>query len=88
MAKQAITAKELADVPFQMLKSLKTNFTPRDHHFIMSFKNGKTDWAYAPNERIQDLPAIKWKLMNIQKMPANKHQKAVEKLKMVLDAWL
>lgn len=52
MAKQAITAKELADVPFQMLKALKANFTPRDHHFIMSFKSGKPDWEYAPNERI------------------------------------
>ncbi|HGI9354287.1 TPA: nucleotidyl transferase AbiEii/AbiGii toxin family protein, partial [Vibrio cholerae] len=37
-----------------------------------------------------DLPAIRWKLQNINKLAKNqaKHQEQLDKLKQVLDDWL
>jgi hypothetical protein len=34
---------------------------------------------------LQDLPALKWKVINVRRMNKKKHQAAVDKLKRVLE---
>lgn len=79
---------ELKAVPQDMLQALKSQFTQRDFDFLYSFKSGIPDWQLAPHERIQDLPAVKWKLLNINKIPADKKAKALETLKGTMLDWL
>ncbi|HEY3986851.1 nucleotidyl transferase AbiEii/AbiGii toxin family protein [Cedecea sp.] len=56
--------------------------------FLLSFKSGKPDWALAPESQMQHLPAVQWKLRNINKMSASKHANALEKLENILATWL
>jgi hypothetical protein len=73
-----------------MLMALQKHFTKRDHAFLMSFKSGDPDWALFDYPSAADLPAIRWKLQNINKLIKNqvKHTEQLDKLKQVLDGWL
>ncbi|HBQ0773660.1 TPA: nucleotidyl transferase AbiEii/AbiGii toxin family protein, partial [Klebsiella pneumoniae] len=51
------------------------------------FKRGEPDWRLAPEMRIQDLPAVQWKLRNIHQMPAIKRAESLDKLEKVLAEW-
>lgn len=56
----------------------------------MSFKRGQPNWALFDYPNAEELPAIRWKLQNINKLAKNqaKHVEQLNKLKQVLDGWL
>jgi hypothetical protein len=58
--------------------------TEQDKQFLMSIKQGEPDWALHPVDGIERLPAVQWKLKNIQAMRADKHRAAMERLEKVL----
>ena len=88
MTTQAITVDELIVIPEQLIAMLKVHFTQQDFDFLLSFKSGTPDWELAPDRNIANLPAVKWKLMNINKMSRDKKVLAVDKLTHVLNQWL
>jgi len=55
--------------------------TAKEKQFLLSFKSLAPDWNLLGLGNIQELPAVKWKLLNLQKMDKKKYQKALEKLK-------
>jgi len=48
------------------------------------FKNREPDWALLELDDVSELPAIRWKQINLAKMSDDKHKVALEKLKEVL----
>ena len=68
------TRKELVDI-------LRKELKPDERKFIVSMKQGQPVWDLLELEGIMDLPAVKWKLLNILKMDPAKHRKAVHKLR-------
>lgn len=62
----------------ELFKKMNSILTDLDKRFLCSFKGGRPDWSLDKNyEQLQVMPAIQWKLMNIQKlkkMNPNKHQ--------------
>ena len=90
MTFEKVECEDLASVRPMMLIELQKHFTERDHAFLMSFKRGQPDWALFDYPNAADLPAIRWKLQNINKLAKNqaKHQEQLDKLKQVLDDWL
>jgi len=47
----------------RILKSM----TSADREFLRSFEDGEPDWTLFPAAEIKDLPAVRWKLLNVQK---------------------
>jgi len=89
MTNEPIELSELEVTREQMINALQVHFTPRDHDFLISFKQGEPKWHLFDHPKAADLPAIRWKLMNIQKLIKNnaKHQAQVAKLQNVLQKW-
>jgi hypothetical protein len=52
--------------------------------FLLSFKNREPDWTLLELDDVSEFPAIKWKQINLAKMPDDKHKLALDKLKEVL----
>jgi len=52
--------------------------------FLLSMKRGTPEWNRLGIEHLEKLPALQWKLLNIRKMPPDKHREALEKLTHVL----
>ena len=88
MAFNAISLRELTEVPAKMLAALKAHFTQRDYDFLYSFKSGSPVWSLAPSSTFEHLPAIKWKLQNIQRMPDKKRAESLTKLETTMSHWL
>ncbi|PIW85458.1 MAG: hypothetical protein COZ32_06910 [Nitrospirae bacterium CG_4_10_14_3_um_filter_53_41] len=73
-----ITARE------RFITILKKELTDNEKAFLFSVKQGQPEWELIGIEGIDKLPAIQWKLMNIQKMDRKKHAESLEKLRMGL----
>jgi len=58
--------------------------TDEDVRFLLSFKQGAPDWALLPLTGVHRLPAVRWKLANIQKMGAEKHRQSLALLEQAL----
>lgn len=91
MTNKPVSLEELLEVPEAMFAALKAQFIPRDKDFLLSFKRGEPDWTLFDVPTAEQLPAIRWKLQNLQKLRdknPEKHQEALVKLDNVLTTWL
>ncbi len=68
-----------ADIPLQRLietrqhirQELPKALTDAHRHFLLSFVRAEPDWSLMPFEHLKDMPAIRWKLLNLEKLRAN-----------------
>ncbi|HAT1659276.1 TPA: nucleotidyl transferase AbiEii/AbiGii toxin family protein [Legionella pneumophila] len=88
MTAEPVTLEALTLVPEKMIQGLKENFNQQDYDFLVSFKKGDPDWSLACSDQIQYLPAVQWKLLNIRKMPKQKHIDSVNLLQKTMEQWL
>ncbi len=88
MTFKRLSLDELNEVPTQMLQALRAHFTQNDYDFLYSFKSGSPDWSLAPSATFNRLPAIKWKLLNIQKMADKKRSESLSILEKTMTDWL
>ena len=58
--------------------------TPQERAFLLSFKNRTPDWSLLELSGIDRLPAVRWKLQNLTKMPSEKHVEAYVRLEKIL----
>ena len=84
MAETDVTLEELVAVRERLVELIHQGLTESEKGFLLSFKNREPDWALLGLEGVSELPAIKWKQINLAKMPENKHKLALEKLKGIL----
>ena len=84
MAETDVTLEELVAVRERLVELIHQGLTESEKGFLLSFKNREPDWALLGLDGVSELPAIKWKQINLAKMPENKHKLALEKLKGIL----
>lgn len=65
----------------RLVEEIHAGLAETDRAFLLSFKNAEPDWPLFPYEKIKDLPAVKWKLSNIETLKANNPVKHAEQLK-------
>jgi len=53
--------------------------------FLLSVKQGNPDWSLIDLPHVSELPAVQWKLKNLENMPERKHRAALERLEQVLE---
>ena len=59
---------------------------PRAHRkFLISFERGKPDWDLLNVPHARDIPAVKWRQLNLDKMTAEKRAKLISQLEAVLN---
>nr|WP_321411438.1 nucleotidyl transferase AbiEii/AbiGii toxin family protein [uncultured Carboxylicivirga sp.] len=70
-----------------LIDTIQQRLTDDEKKFLLSFEMGEPDWKLFPHSVLKDLPAIKWKLLNIQKLKKDnpkKHEQMVTDLKKTL----
>jgi hypothetical protein len=90
MTNAAVTLEQLEQTRTDMLRALQAHFTGRDREFLLSFKKGAPIWELFDEPTAANLPAVRWKLMNINKLAANatRHRELVTRLESVTAQWL
>jgi predicted nucleotidyltransferase component of viral defense system len=81
MIVEDVTLEELQTARDHLISMLQSQLTREERSFIISVKEGHPRWDLLPFKGIENLPAVKWKLLNIGKMDPSKHQNAVNKLR-------
>ena len=84
MAETDVPLEELEAVRERLVALIHQGLTENEKAFLLSFKNREPDWPLLELSGVSELPAIKWKQINLAKMPDEKHKQALEKLKEVL----
>ncbi len=81
-----VTLGELESARERLTGEIMASLTDSERQFLYSFSEGLPDWSLlALPEHIPDLPAVKWKLLNIAKMDSEKKRKQLANLKRVLE---
>ena len=86
MAEVDVPLADLQAVREQLVAQIHAEMTSDERAFLLSFKRRQPDWALLGLDHIDKLPAVRWKLHNLSKMPADKHAEAVRQLEKVLQA--
>jgi predicted nucleotidyltransferase component of viral defense system len=81
MTVEEVEYDDLIAVRETLIDTLKKELTNEEKAFLVSLKEGQPRWNLMGLEGIEKLPAIQWKLMNIQKINKKKHAESLEKLK-------
>lgn len=68
----------------ELISTIHSKLTQNHRDFLIGFKEGNPDWALLPFENIEELPSVKWKMLNLDKMQKNKRDEAIQKLKDIL----
>jgi hypothetical protein len=67
-----------------MLKVLNATLTLNERLFLLSFKQKSPKWELLGVKGAEEMPAVKWKMENLEKMSGEKHKDSTGKLKKVL----
>lgn len=84
MTEEPISVEQLEQAREAMIVELIGKM-PADHRdFLISFKEGNPDWSVLGIPVAKDLPAVRWKQHNLDKLPTTKRTELVKKLRDVL----
>jgi len=81
MIAEDIASELLETTRNELIMIIRKELTSDERRFLVSIKQGQPLWDLLELEGIHDLPAVKWKLLNISRMDPTKHRKAVHKLR-------
>ena len=81
MTLEEVGCEDLEKTREQLVAMIADGLTVAEKQFIVSVKEGTPQWELIGVEGIENLPAVRWKLLNIGRMSQSKHKKAVRKLR-------
>lgn len=84
MASDEVDLETLEATLPRLRNELHSHLTDDDKAFLLSFKEGKPNWAYLSIEHLEQLPSVRWKLWNLDKMDKKKRHEAIVNLEAVL----
>ncbi len=86
MTDMEIELHQLTKTFYTLKELIITMLTDNDKEFLLSFKRKEPKWDLLGLANIENLPAVKWKLFNIEQMDSKKRKVACGKLEMILTA--
>jgi hypothetical protein len=87
MARVPVTLGELQGEQSRIPALLRSALTDDERAFLLSMKRGEPEWERLPIAHLRELPALQWKLRNIERLKSQrkKHEEAVERLRRLLE---
>lgn len=85
MTNVAVECDDLISAREKAVSLLKKGLTLPERRFLVSVKEGSPEWDLLGFAGIENLPALQWKVMNVQKMDLKKHKDYLKKLKAKLE---
>lgn len=75
MTDMAFSYEDYENTRLKLIQTIKTVLKPEDKEFLLSFKAGKPDWTLFPITVTKELPAVRWKLKNIERLKQENQKK-------------
>jgi hypothetical protein len=84
MAEPGISVEMLRDARVRLIRGIHQGLSDEDREFLLELKRGRPDWKRFPLPGVSELPAVRWKMSNLERMAPAKHADALAKLSQVL----
>jgi predicted nucleotidyltransferase component of viral defense system len=84
MTVDAVTREELESTRENLVQSIHNAFTDDDRELLLSIKRGSPKWELLKIEGVEALPAVRWKLQNLEKLQEKKRAQLIDQLTKVL----
>jgi len=85
MTADSITLETLYATRDRLIKDVVANMPQNHKDFLYSFYERKPDWALLELENVQNLPAVRWRELNLDRSGAGTCEALLAKLKHVID---
>lgn len=69
-----VTLDQLNQARSELISTIKESLSIEEKNFLLSLKDLNPDWNLLGLEGVKDLPAVKWKLLNLRKMDESKRK--------------
>ncbi|MSP40276.1 MAG: nucleotidyl transferase AbiEii/AbiGii toxin family protein [Deltaproteobacteria bacterium] len=85
MTLDPVAYEDLIAARDRLVETLREQLTNDEREFLVSLKAGEPKWQSIGIAGVEKLPALQWKLTNIQRLEVKKQRELLEKLKRVLE---
>jgi hypothetical protein len=85
MTNMEFTYEDFVRTREQLITNIIDSLSANDKSFLISFFEGTPRWELFREPQARSLPAIKWKLVNLNKLDTAKKNQQIESLKKILD---
>lgn len=83
MAFTPFTYADFENTRQHLMQEINKGWSDNERIFLLGFKQGTPDWSLLPLENLPRMPAVQWKLLNIQKLMKQAPDKHAEQFKML-----
>lgn len=87
MTEVEFTYEDYEQTRATLIETIQKRLSEDDKKFLLSFENGAPVWDFFPYTVLKNLPAVKWKLLNIHRLKndnPNKYEQMLVDLKKIL----
>ncbi|WP_339930535.1 nucleotidyl transferase AbiEii/AbiGii toxin family protein [uncultured Brevundimonas sp.] len=84
MTKTSVSVEDLTKVREDIIRIMVTEMPESHRRFLVSFKCGVPDWALLSIPEAQNLPAVRWKQQNLDRLDADRRAALASKLEGIL----
>ncbi|EIM31113.1 nucleotidyl transferase AbiEii/AbiGii toxin family protein [Microvirga lotononidis] len=84
MTVTSVTINDLIEVRETMIETVVSGMPDAHRRFLLSFERGKPEWELLGVDGAKDLPAVKWRQHNLDKLSAEKRGALVTQLEQLL----
>jgi len=84
MTAKPVSLEKLEATREKLITDIRKSLTEDDKKFLLSFKAREPEWNLLGLDGVDQLPAVRWKLINLEKMGGERHEKALHKLEEIL----
>ncbi len=81
MTTNPVVLSDLIKTRSELIAAVHALLDERDKKFLISFKEGHPDWTYFSVPHIKNLPAVRWKMHNLDQVETNERRRMVDMLK-------
>lgn len=85
MTAEPVTLDELLEVREALVADIVGNMPEAHRDFLVGFKQGAPDWSLLGVPNAENLPAVRWKQLNLNKLSVNARGKMVRQLETILN---
>lgn len=84
MVSEDLDYHSLSEVVETLAIEIRQSITSNEKQFLISLASGKPNWELMPFAHLKELPALQWKLLNINNMDAKKREQQTDTLEKLL----
>lgn len=84
MTYELVSIERLEKTLTKIVRKIHDAITDADRNFLLALKRGTPNWQLFALPEVERLPAIQWKILNLERMNPDKRKKAAAKLEKVL----